>query len=138
MFLFHRHMQASRRRTYAPGTTLTSGRVATCPRGSTTCASSRRTSTSSSSTRHGCQMAIARFLESYVLGPSGFWTMALLRCAAKFDPFLKEGIKFCHLATMLQGALRGRRPVRGGGRLQAAPQVQPLRLVKQQGDPLLH
>ena len=24
----------------------------------------------------------------YVFGPSGFWTMASLRCAAKFDPFL--------------------------------------------------
>ena len=33
-------------------------------------------------------MAIARFLESYVLGPLGFWTMAPLRYAAKFDPFL--------------------------------------------------
>ena len=38
--------------------------------------------------RHGCQMAIAGFLESYVFGPSGFWTMAPLRYAAKFDPFL--------------------------------------------------
>ena len=55
---------------------------------------------------------------SYVFGPSGFWTMAPVpvRCAAKFDPFLsldfaptplhpgaiqgKEGIKFCHLATL--------------------------------------
>ena len=37
---------------------------------------------------HGCQMAIAGFLESYVFGPSGFWTMAPLRYAAKFDPFL--------------------------------------------------
>ena len=37
---------------------------------------------------HGCQMAIARFIESYVFGPSGFWTMAPLRYAAKFDPFL--------------------------------------------------
>ena len=37
---------------------------------------------------HGCQMAIAGFLESYEFGPSGFWTMAPLRCAAKFDPFL--------------------------------------------------
>ena len=36
---------------------------------------------------HGCQMTIAGFLESYVFGPSGFWTMALLRYAAKFDPF---------------------------------------------------
>ena len=36
---------------------------------------------------HGCQMAIAGFLESYVFGPSGFWTLAPLRCAAKFDPF---------------------------------------------------
>ena len=34
---------------------------------------------------HGCQMAIAG---SYVFGPTGFWTMALLRCAANFDPFL--------------------------------------------------
>ena len=25
---------------------------------------------------------------SYVFGPSGFWTMAPLRYAAKFDPFL--------------------------------------------------
>ena len=24
---------------------------------------------------------------SYVFGPLGFWTMAPLRCAAKFDPF---------------------------------------------------
>ena len=24
----------------------------------------------------------------YVFGPSGFWTMPLLRCIAKFDPFL--------------------------------------------------
>ena len=37
---------------------------------------------------HGCQMAIAGFLESYVFGPLGFWTMAVLRYAAKFDPFL--------------------------------------------------
>ena len=37
---------------------------------------------------HGCQMAIARFLESYVFGPSGFLTMAPLCYAAKFDPFL--------------------------------------------------
>ena len=29
-------------------------------------------------------MTIAGFLESYVLGPSGFWTMAPLRYAAKF------------------------------------------------------
>ena len=37
---------------------------------------------------HGCQMAIAGFLESYVFGPLGFWTMAPLRYAAIFDPFL--------------------------------------------------
>ena len=37
---------------------------------------------------HGCQMAIAGFLESYVFCPSGFSTMAPLHCAAKFDPFL--------------------------------------------------
>ena len=41
---------------------------------------------------------------SYVFGTSGFWTMAPLRYAAKFDPFLfldcarvEGGIKFCHL-----------------------------------------
>ena len=34
-------------------------------------------------------MAIARYLDRiYLLGPSGFWTMASLRYAAKFDPFL--------------------------------------------------
>ena len=37
---------------------------------------------------HGYQMAIAGFLESYVFGPSGFWTMAPLRYAAKFNSFL--------------------------------------------------
>ena len=30
----------------------------------------------------------SRIFRSYVFGPSGFWTMALLRYAAKFDPFL--------------------------------------------------
>ena len=30
----------------------------------------------------------SQILRSYVFGPSGFWTMALLRYAAKFDPFL--------------------------------------------------
>ena len=37
---------------------------------------------------HGCQMAVARIFRLYVFGPSGFWTMAPLRYAAKFDPFL--------------------------------------------------
>ena len=37
--------------------------------------------------KHSCQMAIAGFLESYVFGPSGFWTMAPIRSAAKFDTF---------------------------------------------------
>ena len=30
----------------------------------------------------------SQFFRSYVFGPLGFWTMAPLRCAAKFDPFL--------------------------------------------------
>ena len=30
----------------------------------------------------------SQILRSYVFGPLGFWTMALLRYAAKFDPFL--------------------------------------------------
>ena len=37
---------------------------------------------------NGCQMAKAGFLESYVFGLLGFWTMAPLRYAAKLDPFL--------------------------------------------------
>ena len=56
-----------------------------------------------------------RNFKMLVFGPSGLWTMSPLRCAAKFDPFLsldcapalhpdaiqgKEGIKFCHLATL--------------------------------------
>ena len=53
----------------------------------------------------------SQILRSYLFGPSGFWTMAPLCCAAKFDPFLsldcalhpgaiqgKEGIKFCSVA----------------------------------------
>ena len=70
----------------------------------------------------------SQILRSYVFGPSGFWTIALLRYAAKFDPFLsldcaftpstlcpqalhpgaiqgKEGIKFCRLATLVQEKL---------------------------------
>ena len=115
MFLFHRHMQASRRRTYAPGTTLTSGRVAMCPRAWTTCASSRRTSTSSSSTRHGCQMAIVGFLDRMCLAlrASGLWhRFAALQNLIPSFPWIashalhpgtiqgKEGIKFCHLAKL--------------------------------------
>ena len=38
--------------------------------------------------RHGCQMAIARFLDRMCLVLRGFWSMAPLRYAAKFDPFL--------------------------------------------------
>ena len=45
----------------------------------------------------------SQIFRSHVFGPSGFWTMAPLRYAAKFDPFLsldcaKEGIKFCSVA----------------------------------------
>ena len=66
----------------------------------------------------------SRIFRPYVFAPSGFWTMAPLRCAAKFDPFLsldcaphalhpgaiqgKEGIKFCHLATRSTGASAAR------------------------------
>ena len=52
----------------------------------------------------------SKIFRSYAFGPSGFWTMAPLRYAANFDPFLsldsarvEGGIKFCHLATMPQG-----------------------------------
>ena len=43
---------------------------------------------------NGCYLLIwlrdgfRRISRSYVFGPSGFWTMAPLRYAAKFDPFL--------------------------------------------------
>ena len=37
---------------------------------------------------HGCQMAIARFLDLMCLALRAPRTMAPLRCAAKFDPFL--------------------------------------------------
>ena len=37
---------------------------------------------------HGCQMVISQILISFVFGPSGFWTIAPLRYAAKFDLFL--------------------------------------------------
>ena len=56
-------------------------------------------------TPHGCQIAIARFLESYVFGPSGFWTMAPLRYAAKFDPFLSLDCTTTH-STLAQSKER--------------------------------
>ena len=67
-------------------------------------------------------MAIAGILESYVFGPSGFWTMAPLRCDAKFDPFLsldcaptpstlaqskeRKGLNFAIWQHWLQGGSR--------------------------------
>ena len=36
----------------------------------------------------GLQDGYSQIFRSYVFGPSGFWTMAPLRYAAKFDPFL--------------------------------------------------
>ena len=71
-------------------------------------------------TGHGCQMAKAGLLDRMCLALRAGRTMAPLCCAAKFDPFLslhelrphtlhpgaiqgKEGIKFCHLATMRTG-----------------------------------
>ena len=65
----------------------------------------------------------SRILRSYVFGPSGFWTMAPLRYAAKFDPLDpptpstlsaiqgKEGTKFCHLATLLSVPAPFQRPL---------------------------
>ena len=32
----------------------------------------------------------SQIFRSYVFGPSGFWTMAPLHCAAKLDPFLAQ------------------------------------------------
>ena len=90
--------------------------------------------------RHGCQMAIARFLDRMCLVLLGFWSMAPLRYAAKFDPFPsldcalalqsgaiqgKEGIKLCHLATLPTG--RSTWPIRTPARLltAAAPSRRP-------------
>ena len=70
----------------------------------------------SSLNRPGLPDGYSQVFRSYVFGPSGFWTIAPLCYAAKFDPFLslrphalhpgaiqgKEGIKFCHLATMCE------------------------------------
>ena len=50
----------------------------------------------------------SQILRPFVFGPSGFRTMAPIRCAAKFDPFLSldrarvEGVgrTFCYLATL--------------------------------------
>ena len=71
---------------------------------------------------------MAGFFRLYAFGPSGFWTMAPLRYAAKFNTFLsldcaphalhpgaiqgKEGIKFFHLATLRKEGSRrlGARP----------------------------
>ena len=47
-------------------------------------------------------MAIAKFLDCMCLGPTGFWNLALLCCAAKLDPFLSLSI-FSHLATLVEG-----------------------------------
>ena len=64
----------------------------------------RRRSEAGSET--GLPDGYSQIFRSYVFGPSGFWTMAPLRYAAKFDPFGgrggaiqgKEGIKFCSVA----------------------------------------
>ena len=49
-------------------------------------------------------MAISRFLDRNVFGPSGFWTIAPLHYALLPGTIQgKEGIKFCHLATLNLG-----------------------------------
>ena len=78
----------------------------------------------SSSCMHGCQMAIARFYIVCVW-PFGLldYGSAMLRCKICSLPFLglrphalhpdaiqgKEGIKFCHLATLFDGRMEGRK-----------------------------
>ena len=52
------------------------------------------TSTGSAGTS-GLPDGHSQIFRSCVFGPSGFWTMAPLRYAAKFDPFLS---KFCSVA----------------------------------------
>ena len=60
-------------------------------------------------TRTGLPDGYSQIFRWYVFGPSGFWTKAPLRYAAKFDRRGgaiqgKEGIKFCHLATLVSGS----------------------------------
>ena len=52
----------------------------------------------------------SQIFRMYVFGPSGFWTMAPLRCKMQnaLHPGAiqgKEGIKFCYLATLEGGAV---------------------------------
>ena len=65
---------------------------------------------------HGCQRAIARFLESYVFGPSGFWTMAPLRYDAKFDPF--PSLDCAHRPPPWRNPRRGRDQLLPSGNLE--------------------
>ena len=51
-------------------------------------------------------MAITGFLESYMFGPSGFWTMAPLRYAAIFDPFLSLDCPVLMPSTLAQSKER--------------------------------
>ena len=85
-------------------------------------------------------MAIARFLDHICLAlrASGLW--APLRYAEKFDRFLSldcarvegvgvQGIKFCHLATLLRLRLRRRRgqfEIKSFSDTQNAPKLSPL------------
>ena len=70
--------------------------------------------TSDANLLHGCQMSIAGFLESFVFGPLSLkdYSIAALCYTERFDPSISldcarvedggaEGIKFCHLATLI-------------------------------------
>ena len=59
-------------------------------------------------------MAIAGLLESYVFGPSGFYTKAPLRYASKFDPFLSldfAGVEGVGAQILTSGNLGVRDPM---------------------------
>ena len=64
-------------------------------RGRWSTGSTRAAPATSTCPRHGCQMAIARFLDRRCLALRAWRTMAPLRYAAKFDPFLSLECVLC-------------------------------------------
>ena len=74
-----------------PGHPVFLNYLGTTPRPRSTARCGRPVTRSSQSApwrRHGCQMAIARFLDRMCLALRAQWTMAPLCCAAKCNPFL--------------------------------------------------
>ena len=58
----------------------------------------------------------SQIFRSYVFGPSGFWTMALLRYAARFDPFLS--LDCARLEGVVRSPRKGRDQILPSGNLE--------------------